>query len=233
LRSAPPAIAYLKKRGLTGEIAARFGLGFAPDAWDGLRSVFADYQAPELVEAGLVIDKSDEEGGGRKRYDRFRDRVMFPIRNTKGQIIGFGGRIMEQGEPKYLNSLKRRYFRRATNSTVYLKRVRRFVMPVMCWSPKAIWMSLRWRKWVFRKPLRHWEQLVRQHTYKNCCGRQITLYSASMVIPPAAVLPGVHWMPACLMRMTINLLSFCFCLPSMILIALSVNLARTRLSSSA
>lgn len=104
LRSAPPAIAYLKKRGLTGEIAARFGLGFAPDAWDGLRSVFADYQAPELVEAGLVIDKSDEEGGGRKRYDRFRDRVMFPIRNTKGQIIGFGGRIMEQGEPKYLNS---------------------------------------------------------------------------------------------------------------------------------
>ena len=94
LRSAPQAIAYLKKRGLTGEIAARFGLGFAPDAWDGLRSVFVDYQAPELVEAGLVIDKSDEEGGGRKRYDRFRDRVMFPIRNTKGQIIGFGGRIM-------------------------------------------------------------------------------------------------------------------------------------------
>ncbi|MFZ6861455.1 DNA primase [Undibacterium sp. Ji67W] len=104
LRTAPQAIAYLKKRGLTGEIAARFGLGFAPDAWDGLRSVYADYQAPELVEAGLVIDKSEEEGGGRKRYDRFRDRVMFPIRNTKGQIIGFGGRIMEQGEPKYLNS---------------------------------------------------------------------------------------------------------------------------------
>lgn len=104
LRSAPTAIAYLKKRGLTGEIAARFALGFAPDAWDSLRTVFADYQAPELVEAGLVIDKSDEEGGGRKRYDRFRDRVMFPIRNTKGQVIGFGGRIMEQGEPKYLNS---------------------------------------------------------------------------------------------------------------------------------
>ncbi|MFZ6642205.1 DNA primase [Undibacterium sp. TC4M20W] len=104
LRTAPQAIAYLKKRGLTGEIAARFGLGFSPDAWDGLRSVFADYNVPALVEAGLVIDKSEEEGGGRKRYDRFRDRVMFPIRNTKGQIIGFGGRIMEQGEPKYLNS---------------------------------------------------------------------------------------------------------------------------------
>lgn len=104
LRGAPAAVAYLKKRGLTGEIAARFGLGFAPDTWDGLRSVFVDYQAPELVEAGLVIDKSDEANAGRKRYDRFRDRIMFPIRNTKGQIIGFGGRIMEQGEPKYLNS---------------------------------------------------------------------------------------------------------------------------------
>ncbi|MFZ6722490.1 DNA primase [Undibacterium sp. Ji49W] len=104
LRTAPQAIAYLKKRGLTGEVAARFGLGFAPDAWDGLRSVFNDYGDASLVEAGLVIDKSEEEGGGRKRYDRFRDRVMFPIRNTKGQVIGFGGRIMEQGEPKYLNS---------------------------------------------------------------------------------------------------------------------------------
>ncbi|MFZ6658354.1 DNA primase [Undibacterium sp. TJN19] len=104
LRTAPQAIAYLKKRGLTGEIAARFGLGFSPDAWDGLRSVFTDYNIPALVEAGLVIDKSEEEGGGRKRYDRFRDRVMFPIRNTKGQVIGFGGRIMDQGEPKYLNS---------------------------------------------------------------------------------------------------------------------------------
>lgn len=104
LRAAPQAIAYLKKRGLTGEIAARFGLGYAPDAWDGLRSVFSDYTIPELVETGLVIDKSDEDGAGRKRYDRFRDRIMFPIRNTKGQVIGFGGRIMEQGEPKYLNS---------------------------------------------------------------------------------------------------------------------------------
>ncbi|MFZ6772853.1 DNA primase [Undibacterium sp. SXout7W] len=104
LRGAPQAIAYLKKRGLTGEIAARFGLGFAPDAWDGLRSVFLDYAAPSLVEAGLVIDKTDDDGAHRKRYDRFRDRVMFPIRNTKGQVIAFGGRIMEQGEPKYLNS---------------------------------------------------------------------------------------------------------------------------------
>jgi len=104
LRGAQHAVAYLKGRGLTGEIAARFGLGYAPDGWDSLRAVFPDYDAEALVEAGLVIDKSGEEGGGRKRYDRFRDRIMFPIRNTKGQVIAFGGRVLDGGEPKYLNS---------------------------------------------------------------------------------------------------------------------------------
>ncbi len=104
LRGAQHAIAYLQKRGLSGEIAAKFGLGYAPDGWDALRNVFPDYEGAALVEAGLVIDKSAEEGGGRKRYDRFRDRVMFPIRNTKGQVIAFGGRVLDGGEPKYLNS---------------------------------------------------------------------------------------------------------------------------------
>ncbi|HYD95385.1 MAG TPA: DNA primase [Noviherbaspirillum sp.] len=104
LRGAQHAIGYLKNRGLTGEIAAKFGLGYAPGGWDNLRAVFPDYGLSALVEAGLVIDKSEEEGGGRKRYDRFRDRIMFPIRNTKGQVIGFGGRVLDGGEPKYLNS---------------------------------------------------------------------------------------------------------------------------------
>jgi len=97
LKQTPRAIDYLKRRGLTGQIAARYGLGYAP-ADNGLKQVFADYQAPALVESGMVID------GDRGRYDRFRDRIMFPIRNSKGQIIGFGGRILDQGEPKYLNS---------------------------------------------------------------------------------------------------------------------------------
>ncbi|MES2152248.1 MAG: DNA primase [Pseudomonadota bacterium] len=104
LRGAPNAVAYLKNRGLTGEIAARFGMGYAPGGWDNLRSVFPDYEALALVESGLVIDKVDEDGGNKKRYDRFRERIMFPIRNTKGQVIGFGGRVLDQGEPKYLNS---------------------------------------------------------------------------------------------------------------------------------
>ncbi|MFC7517230.1 DNA primase [Herbaspirillum sp. GCM10030257] len=104
LRNAQNAIAYLKNRGLTGEVAAKFGLGYAPDGWDSLRTIFPDYDAPALVEAGLVIDRSEEDGGNRKRYDRFRDRIMFPIRNIKGQVIGFGGRVLDGGEPKYLNS---------------------------------------------------------------------------------------------------------------------------------
>jgi DNA primase len=104
LRTAQDAIAYLKGRGLTGEVAARFAMGYAPGGWDNLRSVFPDYEALALVESGLVIDKVDEEGHHKKRYDRFRERIMFPIRNVKGQVIGFGGRVMDGGEPKYLNS---------------------------------------------------------------------------------------------------------------------------------
>ncbi len=104
LRSAQPAIDYLKGRGLTGEIAAKYWVGYAPDGWDSLRQVFTDYDNDALVESGLVIDRSDEDNSHRKRYDRFRDRIMFPIRNTKGQVIGFGGRVMGAGEPKYLNS---------------------------------------------------------------------------------------------------------------------------------
>jgi DNA primase len=99
LKKSERAIAYLKGRGLTGEIAARFGLGYAPAGWQPLAAAFADYTARGLVEAGLVIQ--GEEG---KRYDRFRDRIMFPIVSQRGQVIGFGGRVLDKSEPKYLNS---------------------------------------------------------------------------------------------------------------------------------
>ncbi len=103
LKASPRAIAYLKGRGLSGEIARRFGLGYAPDGWHGLASVFAAYDDPLLVESGLVI-LNDEDGGEARRYDRFRDRIMFPIRNVKGECIGFGGRVLGDEQPKYLNS---------------------------------------------------------------------------------------------------------------------------------
>ncbi|MBZ0221648.1 MAG: DNA primase [Dokdonella sp.] len=97
LKQTPRAIEYLKQRGLTGVIAARYGIGYAPDG-SPLKQVFPDYTTDALAASGLVID------GDRGRYDRFRDRIMFPIRNIKGQIVGFGGRVLDQGEPKYLNS---------------------------------------------------------------------------------------------------------------------------------
>jgi len=108
LRASPKAIEYFKARGVSGEVARQFGLGYAPEGWRSLASVFPEYDDPLLAESGLVI--VNEEDG--KRYDRFRDRVMFPIRNVKGECIGFGGRVL-QGEgksseaptgPKYLNS---------------------------------------------------------------------------------------------------------------------------------
>ena len=95
----PHAIAYLKRRGLSGEVAQKFGLGYAPFE-PTLAQVFADYKdSASLIDAGLC--KQRESGS---RYDFFRERIMFPIKNTKGQIIGFGGRVLDKGEPKYLNS---------------------------------------------------------------------------------------------------------------------------------
>ena len=99
LKDAPRAIDYLKQRGLTGAVAARFGIGYAPDDWQPLTGAFADYQDKALETAGLVIT-----GDGGKRYDRFRDRIMFPIHDSSGRVVGFGGRVLDQAEPKYLNS---------------------------------------------------------------------------------------------------------------------------------
>jgi DNA primase len=99
LKLSQRAIDYLKQRGLSGEIAARFGIGYAPDGWQNLAAAFHNYQDAALGETGLVISGDDD-----KRYDRFRDRIMFPIINMRGQVIGFGGRVLDRGEPKYLNS---------------------------------------------------------------------------------------------------------------------------------
>ena len=99
LKDSPRAIDYLKGRGLTGPVAARFGIGYAADDWQPLAAAFSDYQDKALETAGLVIT-----GDGGKRYDRFRDRIMFPIHDSSGRVIGFGGRVLDQGEPKYLNS---------------------------------------------------------------------------------------------------------------------------------
>lgn len=94
------AIDYLKRRGLSGEMAKRFDIGFAPPGWDFLLTRLGQGPAEQelLVHAGLLVERTG------KHYDRFRDRIMFPIRNRRGQVIGFGGRVLGDGEPKYLNS---------------------------------------------------------------------------------------------------------------------------------
>ena len=114
LRSSPTAVSYLKGRGLSGEMAARFGIGFAPEGWRPLAGVFAQYDDPLLEECGLVRssvsetndgDAADgERDPGRKRYDWFRSRIMFPIRSVQGDVIGFGGRVLDDSKPKYMNS---------------------------------------------------------------------------------------------------------------------------------
>lgn len=103
LKKSEKAISYLKGRGLSGEIAARFQMGYAPAGWQNLAAVIKDYQSESLSAAGLVI--TNDQG---RRYDRFRDRVMFPIHDQRGQVIGFGGRVLgtegDDAGPKYLNS---------------------------------------------------------------------------------------------------------------------------------
>lgn len=99
LKDSVEAINYLKKRGISGEIALKFGLGWSGNNSRGLAAVLPDYDSNAAIESGLVVQSDDAS-----RYDRFRQRVMFPIHNQKGEIIGFGGRIIGNGQPKYLNS---------------------------------------------------------------------------------------------------------------------------------
>ena len=97
LRDSTDAIDYLKTRGLSGETAKRFGIGFAPDGWDAL-TVALPKAEEALIKTGMLIKKDQ------RSYQRFRNRIMFPIRDRRGRVIGFGGRVLDQQEPKYLNS---------------------------------------------------------------------------------------------------------------------------------
>lgn len=99
LRQSTVAIDYLKARGLSGETVKRFGIGFVPEGWDGLLKHFPGEQAA-LLKTGMLISGDN----GKRPYQRFRNRIMFPIRDRRGRVIGFGGRVLDKQEPKYLNS---------------------------------------------------------------------------------------------------------------------------------
>ena len=109
LRKYQPAIDYLKKRGVSGETAKTFGIGYAPESWDALTKFFQDTK--HAVDAGLLIKRDDGSGV----YDRFRNRVMFPIRDTRGRTIAFGGRTMGNDPAKYLNSPETPLFHKGRN----------------------------------------------------------------------------------------------------------------------
>lgn len=105
LKDAPEAIKYLKARGIDGGVAAKFLVGYSSEDWQELKHEFTDYdESATLMEAGLVNEKDG------RRYDRFRGRIIFPIRDFRGRVIAFGGRVIEKGEPKYLNSPETPFF---------------------------------------------------------------------------------------------------------------------------
>lgn len=107
-----PGLDYLQRRGLSKGIMTRFGLGFAPDSWDSLIRAMAQkgYEKRDLLDAGLAV--SNQKGS---IYDRFRNRVMFPIIDLRGDVIGFGGRVLGEGTPKYLNSPDTPVFNKSRN----------------------------------------------------------------------------------------------------------------------
>lgn len=100
-------IKYLKSRGLTGEIVKQFGIGYSADSWDDMMNVFGNssQSSKQLVDLGMAI-----QGDKTRPYDRFRGRVMFPIKDKRGRVIGFGGRVLADGTPKYLNSPETRIY---------------------------------------------------------------------------------------------------------------------------
>jgi DNA primase len=105
----PRAQEYLTRRGLTPDTLAQFGIGYAPDSWNAVLKRFgtSDPERRALADLGLIIERDAARGparDGERYYDRFRDRIMFPIRDVRGRVIAFGGRVIDRGEPKYLNS---------------------------------------------------------------------------------------------------------------------------------
>ena len=123
-------VQYLKNRGLSGEVAKRFSLGYAPDDWQNFTVVVGSYEeesiANVLAQTGMMVQGESDGSMRVKRFDRFRDRIMFPIRSLKGQVIGFGGRVIDKGEPKYLNSPETILFKKG--QTLYgLFEARKFI----------------------------------------------------------------------------------------------------------
>jgi len=185
------AVEYLKGRGLSGVIARDFGLGFAPPGWDNLMKHLGGdaLQQKALIDAGLLIENA--ENG--KRYDRFRDRVMFPIRDSRGRVIAFGGRVLGDDKPKYLNSPETPVFHKGQELYgLYEARQANRDLDEIWWS-RATWTSLPWPSKVCAMPSPPWAPPPARNTSNACSASFPACCSASTGTPPDARLPGAHW----------------------------------------
>ena len=140
--AAEPARQYLNKRGLSDDVIARFAIGYAPPGWDNVLKRFGgnSEDRKSLIDAGMLV--TNDRG---RSYDRFRERVMFPIRDKRGRVIGFGGRVLGDALPKYLNSPETDIFHKGRQLYGLYEAQQANAEPPRLSSSKGIWMSLRWR----------------------------------------------------------------------------------------
>ena len=131
------AVSYLKGRGLSGTIARDFSIGYSPQGWDNLvrKLAVTNEDRQLLIDSGMLIEREEED----KLYDRFRDRVMFPIRDLRGRVIAFGGRILDDGKPKYLNSPETKVFHKGREFMACSRHAEPPRNSADCWLLKAIW----------------------------------------------------------------------------------------------
>ena len=193
LKQNPQAIEYLKRRGLSGEVAARFEVGYAPAGWDGLIKQLGvdDNRLKLLHRAGMLSE------GKNGAYDKFRDRIMFPIHDRRGRIIAFGGRALADDGPKYLNSPETELFHKGRELYgLYMARKSRRSWD-RSWLWKATWTS--W-PWPSSGSTTAWRRSARRPPVimPSCCfGRRMRRCTVSMVIAPGEKPPGGRWKPRC------------------------------------
>ncbi len=188
--AADPARQYLAKRGLSSEVIARFAIGYAPPGWDNVLKRFGGNQEnrQSLIDAGMLV--TNDKG---RSYDRFRERVMFPIRDKRGRVIGFGGRVLGDALPKYLNSPETDIFHRAVSCTACMKRNRITPNHRVCWLSKAIWTSWHWRSTTSTTPSRRWGPRPPPTIFSFCSGRPIRSSAVTTATGLAAMPPGGRW----------------------------------------
>ena len=161
-----------------------------PHGWRSLASVFPRYDDPLLAESGMVIVQGDD-GPEQKRYDRFRDRIMFPIRSVKGEVIGFGGRVLDGGEPKYLNSPETPVFVKGRELYgLFEARTAPARARAMRWWSRATWTWWRWRRTASPMRWPRWARPARPSMCRSCFASPTRWSSASTAMPPAAAPRG-------------------------------------------